>query len=308
MKLLLVSDLHLMGRTPVSRKDNFPDTQYGKMEEINETAEAAGATVLQAGDFFDSFNPSFGLVRRYIDLLATGDINCCNWEVILGQHDMYMWNLDSVDRTPLAVMESAGAVRIIRDKKSYSHKNTMIYGCSWGQEIPELDKNYDGCNILVIHRNIGDKALFPGHELISPKRFLNKFKGWDLVLCGDYHFPFEYKLGNSLIINTGVICRKSIVEKDVEPSVVLYDTDTGEHEWVKLACGDDVFRERGEVTGKTFVDDPSMLEFVEGIQLADTSEISFKANVLRVMERDVVPKEVKELAIDVLNNIKEHRK
>ena len=307
MKLLLVSDLHLTGRTPVSRKDNFPDTQFGKMVEIQSIAQKNEAIVLQAGDFFDSFNPSYGLVRRYIDLLATGDINCCKWSVILGQHDMYMWNLDSVERTPLAVMESAGAVRIIRgEDRCYSHENVMLYGCSWGQEIPEPDKEYDGCNVLVIHRNIGDKVLFPGHELINPKRFLKKHEGWDLVLCGDYHFPFEAKFGNALIINTGVISRKSITEKDIEPSVVLYDTDTGGHEWVKLARRDDVFIERGKVTGKTF-DDSNMLEFMSGIQSADASEISFKANVLKVMERDDISKDVKELAVDVLNHVEENR-
>jgi exonuclease SbcD len=297
MKLVLVSDLHLMGRSPISRTDDFPETQYNKVKQIKDIAKKRMAYfVLQAGDFFDSYNPSYRLINKYIDLLEDS-----NWYSILGQHDMYMWNKDSIDRTALGVLETAGCLKILRDSYDNKWKDNIdtvkLYGCSWGQEIPKIDADRK-INILVIHKNIGDKPLFHGHDLTHPRRFLNKHK-FDLILCGDYHFPFEYSSGDRLIINTGTISRKSTTEKVIKPSVVLYDTETRKHEWVVLKHEPDPFISKTseeKVSGSI-----DMTDFFSEITSAESAKISFRDNVMKVLNEKTIDEQVKQKAVDILN-------
>jgi predicted phosphodiesterase len=258
-----------MGRTPISRKDNFPETQFGKMEQIVRIYDREKCDfIFQAGDFFDSSTPSYRLINKYIDYFKQdGMYLYC----VLGQHDMYMWNPESIDRTALGLMEVSDVLTIIRREKKFlggyndKHRFIVINGCSWGQEIPKAPKT-DSYKILVIHANIFEKQLFKGHDIITPRRFIRKNPGWDFILCGDCHFPFEYTMDGTTMINTGIICRKSIVEKDIKPSVVILDTNTGKHKWIELEHEDDVFIERGESIGKTMFDDTNMLELLSGLR------------------------------------------
>jgi len=295
MKLLLVGDLHLTGRTPISRTDDFPETQYKKMNQIVDIA-GGDKYILQAGDFFDSYSPSFRVINRYIQLLNSPSLYCF---CVMGQHDLYLWSLTGIERTALSILESSNCVDIIRDCYTLDRDHVCkIYGCSWGQEIPKI-RDANKFNILVIHKNIGDKPLFHGHDLEHPRRFLNKY-GFDLILCGDYHFPFEYSNENRLIINTGTISRKSITEKDIKPSVVLYDTETRKHEWIELKHDSNPFvnREREHKVEGTL----DMSDFFFQINSeSDITKISFRDNVMRALEAKEVKKEVKEKAIAILN-------
>lgn len=295
MKLILVSDLHLMGRTPVSRTDDFPETQANKISQVdNLSHKYSNCPVLQAGDFFDSYNPSFRLMNRYINMLGYPS----NWYAVLGQHDMYMWSLDSIDRTALGVLEAADCISILRSEVALDY-GVKVYGCSWGQEIPKI-RGANEFNILVIHKNIGDKALFPGHDLVNPRRFLNKHK-FDLILCGDYHFPFEYTNGDRTILNTGVICRKSIAEKDIHPSVILYDTEIRKYEWIELKHERDPFTNKEKVKKESMIGNIDLSDFLGNIDATEPTKISFKDNVMKALEVKGIKKEVKQKAIDILN-------
>ena len=93
MKLILTGDLHLTGRNPISRTDDLPSVQENKINQIESLREEYGAEwILQPGDFFDSFNPSYSVINRYLKILSD------RWKAVLGQHDMYMWNLQSINR------------------------------------------------------------------------------------------------------------------------------------------------------------------------------------------------------------------
>ncbi len=297
MKLLLTGDLHLTGRTPSSRTDNFPDTQFGKVEQVFKLGKKYEVDyILQPGDFFDSYNPSFSTVKRYIDLFSK--YQELDWYCVLGQHDMYHWSLESVDRTPLALMESAGFLNIVRGIQ-YLHKDISIYGCSWGQAYAEPTNNNSDFNILLIHGTIGDKPLFSGHKIENPKKFLERNEEFDLIVCGDYHFPFEYKIDDRLIINCGVLSRKSIAERNIKPSVVIYDAETREYEWIEL-----------DTLENPFIDSPvksenssilSTSEFVEQIKNAEIVQMDFGEKVMQALRLNVLNKKDTELAKHILN-------
>ena len=146
---------------------------------------------------------------------------------IFGQHDISGHNASTFIRSPLHVLESSRRVTMLGEEPEYLDGNGTVafYGASFGQPIPKprWEKDF---NVLVIHAMIGDKELWPGQELAKPKGFLRKHPNFDLVLCGDYHYPFQQEYQGRWILNAGCLMRKTIGERDQKliPGVHLFDT------------------------------------------------------------------------------------
>jgi len=148
-----------------------------------------------------------------------------------GQHDKYMRTDVTKTPTSFGVLYKAGLVEILGNEQPSIHEDgdgpLYIYGCAHGEEIPKPEGKQ---NILVIHKSISDKALFPDHKYIGAKYFLRKYKGWNLVLAGDVHKHFYYKRGESHIINTGPMMRLKADEYNLthRPCCYLYNLKTNE--------------------------------------------------------------------------------
>jgi hypothetical protein len=178
-----------------------------------------------------------------------------------------------------------------------------VYGCSWGQDVPETDVRGDSINVLVIHGTIGDRPLFPGHKLIDPRTFAKEHQEYDLILCGDYHYPFEYKVGlNTTIVNPGVLCRKSIAEKEITPSVVIYNTLTRDTQWIGLGYEHDVWKEKRELSDAPVHLSGDLISMIE-----DQGEItlSFESSVRSALDKADLCSEAKKVVVDILNKCKE---
>ncbi len=224
MKLLLLSDVHLRHKTPIGRKDDFFASQQDKLRQVfNICNRHACRAIIQAGDFFDTSNPSNYVVTATLRLMMEYGIDAERLFCVLGQHDMYYYSDASRDRTASAVMEAGKHITII-DKpftlfnqgSPRNKKGVRIYGQHWSDDVPEPD-DFDGPRMLVCHSSVGDEPLFPGHELTSPRRLANEVKGkYDLVLCGDYHYPFDVTHAGVRIVNMGCMVRLQRAERDMK--------------------------------------------------------------------------------------------
>jgi len=301
MKLTLVGDLHLRGSSPRSRTDNFPDAQYDKFWQVLALTEPRNDIILQAGDFFDSSSVGNATLNRYIDhLYRCVDHDCGSYlYTVFGQHDMYMWNLKHMHKTSLGTLIYAGLVQLLYEKVSHvpCEDNLELYGASWGQEVPKPAAN-SKFKVLVVHGSIGDVPLFPGHAIDHPKKFVRKHPGYDLILCGDYHYPFEYRVGDTLIINPGALCRQSLAEKDIVPSVVVYDMESQRAQWHQLEYAKDVFVTNTEV--KTEFARTQLEDFVKQLENKDEISISFANNVRIALNTAEVSELAKSKILEVL--------
>ncbi len=257
MKLLLLSDLHLMWDRPRCRLDeDMARTCLGKMTFVLDYAAREGCTILQAGDFFDKPRSWHLLVAymRLLDEYREVPVHC-----VFGQHDQYYRTRED---TLLVALSIAGRMTILgknpvvydvqgerTDKLSYGKKGYIkqndrkvcVYGCGYGEdEIPEvLDRGKWVVNVLVAHRMVIGKRMWPGQEDYEPSdRFLRKYSDFDLILCGDAHViqKFIYtEVGGRTICNTGPMVRKSIDLREHEPGFFIYDTEMGSMDWVDIS-------------------------------------------------------------------------
>lgn len=273
MNLILISDLHLLWENPIGRLDYLPDTQFKKLEFILEYAQKNDALILQAGDFFN--RPRlWHLLPKVTNMLREYNVPIFS---VFGQHDTYFYSDETRASTNLGELEAAGIVHIL-DNSVYQigpreneplHPEVHLYGASHG-------KNFDppnvagAINILVLHKAIGQTGNEWGSDY-NAKSFLNKNKGWSIILCGDIHQKFLVKSGSRLIINTGPILRRTAREYNFhhQPCFMLIRTTRQgfAHKWVEIPHAP-----AGEVLSRDHIEEPeqqeeNIEEFTDGVEL-----------------------------------------
>jgi len=301
MKILLLSDIHFLTKTPSGRIDDIFETQMDKFTQICNIYSLNNCEVfLQAGDFFDSCNPSFKLMSKVIDLLQSFGINIL---CVAGQHDLYMHSLKSIDKTALSVLESAGVIKILNNEGvELVHTGFKIKGCSYGDEIPKANPRFRGKQVLVIHKLISDRKIFPGQEVITPSKFVKDNPGWDLILCGDYHYHFFEKVGRTTILNTGCMTRKTLSDMDLnlEPCIYIWNVDTNSFKRVPLKVKpvEEVFdlSKKGKIQDKNIYLD----KFVADLKSQKGLEVSFADNLREFCKQNKVKREVKRILFENL--------
>ena len=226
MRFALLSDCHLCVDKPVGRLDgDMLQVGINKLTQVFEMSADQGVTyILQAGDFVD--------IKRSWELLSTlskfleawkkkGITLCC----VLGQHDSYYHDMTN-EKTIMGVLISTGLIKRLNHKPLISNDNIMaVYGSSFGEEIPQAKPTHR--NILVCHRQILMKKIWNKQEDYEyAPAFLKQHNNYDLILCGDAHQKFDFKLDNNKIIcNSGPLMRLEATDAMIEhqPGFYIYD-------------------------------------------------------------------------------------
>lgn len=308
MKFGILGDLHLTNRGPRRRLDNYFQTQLGKLKQAFDIFKAEECdAIIQVGDFVESPNVSREVDIEIITFLLAQhfDIYCC-----FGQHDIAGHSASTLKRSPLRVLESANLVKIL-SKHPTELKNTsiptndnnrymMLYAASFGEPIPETHSD-DPYNILVTHRMIGDRQLYPDQKLIGPQKFLKDNPTYSLILCGDYHYRFHDTYNGRTIINPGCLMRKTISKYDQqhEPGVVTFDTNTNCVNVIKLNVQkiEEVF----DLSTAAKKDNEQLLKFIENLNETGKAKSSdWKHNLVTALEKAKASSEVKRLIDNAL--------
>lgn len=233
MKLLFVGDMHLRAATPAKRKDDFAETQFKKVSQIFKIASDNDAAIVQTGDVFDTESSSLPTMIKYLPLFLSYPRGVYS---AIGNHDVYGASIETVPRTALGLFASVGAVKLLghepvqlSDKVSVSGHSYMHKGAP--SPVPGMH------NILVTHEMVlVDKIWREQEDFTFAYDYAIQHSGWDVILCGHYHYSFEQNHGQLLILNPGAVVRIKASKGDMAlvPSVVLYDTDTRKREWFPL--------------------------------------------------------------------------
>lgn len=218
MKFILLSDIHTSKDTPVGRTDDFPDTLRRKKRFIFDYARANGIKyIVQAGDWFDRPR-SWLVLADEIDLFQSfPDVSVL---LVYGQHDIYM--REGLDTTILGVMLKTVPNLTLLQESPFVEGGTAFYGAGFGQDIP-TPGDYQR-TVLVTHRMILNNKFWKGQGNYDyAPEFLRKHP-FDLILCGDAHQKFEFRVRDRYICNTGPLVR-------AEASRDMYDHAPGFFVW-----------------------------------------------------------------------------
>jgi len=295
VKILVVGDLHLRTRPPKRRREaDFAEVCLGKLRQIVTIVRRRADTVVQVGDFFDSPDPSKGLIADVIGVMM-GEPK--PWYVIHGQHDLRYHSQEAASRSALRILEAAGIVRILGAGGGRRGALARLIGASFGQVPPGCPT--DGFNILVAHAMVGDRPLWPGHDLTGPEQYARKHPGYNLYCLGDYHYPFSKRVGDAWVINPGAVLRLTADERDRSrrPKVVLFDTDGGEPEDIYLDVTPEA--EAFDLEGHAKDADArearaSFADMAEALKHTGQLGVNFKQNLVVAMDELSTPPDVRE--------------
>lgn len=306
MKLLIVGDMHHRATVPRGRKDDYVRAHRWKMGQIYDIfVDHKCDVILAPGDVFDKSTCPHWLVEQFIR-----DSRTFPFLVILGQHDQRYHHVDRRN-TPVGVLEAARAVRVL-GKDPYVMDGVEFYGCSWSEAIPE-PKRGPSCKVLLLHRMVIKKAkLWPAQEDFMYSKDLLSKHPFDLIVTGDNHKFFTdryvaYKPPDGatksfrLLVNCGSLMRTNVDQAGHKPSIVIYNTDTGEIEIIRLVVepAEDVLRlDVAEQAKDRNKDLEAFVELVDGNRGAP--DLDFLANLAAVVKSEGVSPEVAARVNDIV--------
>ena len=221
---------------------------------------------------------------------------------ISGQHDRYMYS-DNTDNTILGVLNALNFLNILTEYPTRLSPGIHVYGCSFGQPVPE-PSNGKARNILVIHRGIYGSKLWEKQGGDFAPHFLTQHDKFHLILCGDIHqkFIFISKDGR-IICNTGPLLRgkASLDMFEHKPGFWEYDTDTDKLKWVEIP-----HRPADEVLSRDHIEskeetEAMLEEFVESIKACDLEGISFQEVLADFLVKNEISKDVRSILAEVIN-------
>jgi hypothetical protein len=209
--IALLSDGHITSSNVPSRTDSALKTSIGKFRFVAKYSSREGAPLLQGGDFLNTprdFLALFFLIKVFKQYKP-------EMYMIRGQHDYYYrTNKPSVAGT----LVKLGFVKLLGEDPTHI-KGYNVYGSSYGEKVPRPKGSRD--NILVVHTNVSDRPLYPGHEFTSVERFIEDNPGYDFILFADIHRTFVCEHRGTYGVNTGPMFRRSIDEANEKPCLFV---------------------------------------------------------------------------------------
>jgi DNA repair exonuclease SbcCD nuclease subunit len=305
-RIIAVSDIHLLGSNPISRKDNLEEVQWTKVEFLYESAADYGADVLIAGDLFDapnnyaSLNKFASIAQKHKQRGGTG----VNTYVVFGQHDLKYRNASN---TNMEILSNAGVVTVA-GKDPICGDGFKLYGASWMEEVPKPEGSE--LAILLVHAPISPKALFHGHHYISISDFI-KENPYNIVICGDVHRTFIEEHNGAIVLNSGPLLRKEADEYNLihRPGFFYIDMSDIEIEFVEVP-----HRPSSEVISRKHIDKKKAKEvsaaradtarFLEELRVRSGSERVMDIRerlILKIQEPSAVSSSAKDVLAELLN-------
>lgn len=261
IKFIHVTDIHIMGRTPKYRKDDFLQTALEKVKWVQDYAKSVGANaILCTGDLFDRADTAYSVLNDLMPVLQSSEVP---WISIIGNHDEYGYNPETISRTPMGTLLNSGVIEHVSYEKpiviepNFARKEgVVITGCDStiltdNREDREYDYGIvdgkDFCSTLTrdesvttIHLSHGFLANKDWGEHIHHtqiKEIYDKVKA-DIILCGHEHSGFGVvrTSNGKIFINPGALGRITAgvgdVNREVNIAEITIDTfDDGEYSY-----------------------------------------------------------------------------
>lgn len=217
MKLLFIADIHIkLGQkgVPVDWSLNRYKLFNEKIRELQEGVDL----VVLGGDVFDRV-PSMDEIEVYFDHIS---IYTKETIVIPGNHESVKKSTTFLSNLKKATQRANKNVRIVDDFYTYKGIDFIPYNKLKDYHPADIDFHSD---VLITHV----RGEIPPH--VKPEVPLELFDRWKVVLAGDLH---SYENCQRNILYPGSPMSTSFHRSPVQNGVIIFDTDTLEHEWIPL--------------------------------------------------------------------------
>jgi DNA repair protein SbcD/Mre11 len=228
MKFLIIGDIHIDDKNPISRTDNYSESIFNKLEECVKIAQDNKVDfVVLTGDIFNnkqSSKVSHSLVRRMVEVLKSFGKPVYT---AIGNHDIVSGRIDSMIKQPLGVLKEAGVVNILGTTPLTLKKSGLSICMSAIHGVPKVDfseyfvdSRPEGCDFytMVCHSEIlKERMAFLENAVTFDMLYDSKV---DYFIGGHIHDDLGiFKHGSKYFTNIGALSRGSISEYNLKRQV-----------------------------------------------------------------------------------------
>lgn len=241
-RTLYVTDTHLRGTKPVSRLEkDYLRTQINKLTEVVELARKHQVSaIFHGGDLFDRPDTADAVAREFGKILLAAP---CPIIVIGGNHDEFGYNVNSLARTKLGLLDGWNMVRLLHPGQVYwieaDGLKVQVTGQPFHAEIDRRDPVLDYCvrpmgeeGAVHYRHPEADFALHLTHGQLLEQSFLEGTAYTllstvgprttaDVTFGGHYHPGWSkvYDFDGHLWIHPGALVRQFAQRSDYERTV-----------------------------------------------------------------------------------------
>ena len=218
MQVLFTADIHIkLGQKNVPVE--WAKNRYNLLWQQLALQQIKADLFVIGGDVFDKL-PSMEELEVYFDLIAN-----CNIPTFI-----YSGNHEAVKKSTTFMSNLAKATNKMNRKVIIIDDYYSDYGIEFVpyNKLKDFEDNNpwpEGGEILCTHV----RGAIPPH--VTPEVNLEIFKDWNVVLAGDLH---SYENCQLNILYPGSPVTTSFHRQPVDTGVILLDTETLEHKWLKL--------------------------------------------------------------------------
>jgi predicted phosphodiesterase len=251
MKFITINDLHLAGRAPVSRIDDYNDELFELLDQVALLAKKIEAkAVLIAGDIFHQKSriPIAVLVRllRWCDDLHLENIQVC---AVAGNHDLIHDRIESLPTQPLGLVFATRAMENVAEYPVWLSDDGVpvgIYGLpypaatewsAWEGLGRAVIPNGDTVRIVLAHCFASPTGgSYFGEPVIPYVRLATEMPFQFFVFGHDHSDGGAVRIGDKWFINLGAISRGSLAQDDIDREIkcAIIDTAAGSVQQVRL--------------------------------------------------------------------------
>ena len=218
MQVLFTADIHIkLGQKNVPIE--WAKNRYKLLWQQLALQQIKADVFIIGGDVFDKL-PSMEELEIYFDMISN-----CNVPTLI-----YSGNHEAVKKSTTFLTNLARVTNLMNRKVIVIDDYYSDYGIEFVpyNKLKDFEQNNpwpEGGEILCTHV----RGSIPPH--VTPEVDLRIFKPWKVVLAGDLH---SYENSQANILYPGSPVTTSFHRQLVDTGVILLDTDTLEHKWLKL--------------------------------------------------------------------------
>ncbi len=310
--IMYYTDVHLRDNPPPSRRDNYKESIFAKLEFMAEKARSCDLT-LCGGDLFDlkPWNQnSYSMVIRLMKLLKSTGVD--NY-ILDGNHDLLADRESSISGQPIGAIIESGAAQLVRSHLIEKDGTRLVLKGFPFAESPdfsllqltpeELEMKKNGVKFaVVIHQYFSQKAgSIHGTPIYSYDEVAQY--GYDLYFFGHYHIDqgVYVNMDGQVFVNPGSLSRGGYGDDAITRIPRLVKVSVGETidwEYFLVPCppGEEIFDL--ELKGMEKKHNEEMDKFVSALKAstlsadleADAGEIKEETDkVLQKIEEDMEP-------------------
>ncbi|OPJ55097.1 3',5'-cyclic adenosine monophosphate phosphodiesterase CpdA [Alkalithermobacter paradoxus] len=321
IRTLFFTDVHITGRNPRSRKDNFLDTVLDKLSQLSSIEKERNCDfVLFGGDLFDNPSVSDAVSGRCAKVLRTFK----KLIGVAGNHDLFGNNIDNIKSTRLGLFEKAGLIDLLyKGERLLVKKNDLTLQITgtpshFGIDEDDIEGDYVVSDvhkdahkaIHIIHGMLMEKSFNPHMKVVTFDDIIGTRA--DLTLSGHYHRGFKpVNIDGKYFANPGSLSRVSADVSEMQRKVgALYievSKDNINLEFIPLRqkSGDEIldrsFIEKGKYR------EVKMEEFLREIRsTSDIESADIKSIVRKIATNENLSKDVLEYALTKLSQAEEN--